>query len=263
MTNAHAPFEIPSIPMHVARMRWRRALQALRALLADPDDTAKAIEVNLAIDARDFERRFQRFAASPEGRTLLAERPLLADALSDRAALESMHPESLGRAYLGYLEHNGFRATGLLELQCEVQARWERDEGLPPIDPVRAWYRDRGTLAHDLFHVVTGYGTDDFGEATLLAFSQAQLGGRANALLTAGATLEVARSLGLGWLRYAHQAWRRGRRAVQLIALPWEELLPLRLATVRRIARVGEPEETHATGVIAGRKLAGGGHALG
>jgi ubiquinone biosynthesis protein COQ4 len=237
-------------------LRWRRALRALRELLADPDDTAKAIEVTLAIGARDFERGFQRFAASPEGRALLAERPSLAAALADRAALERMSPESFGRAYLDYLDRNGFRATGLLELQLEVQRRWEREEGYPVIDPVRAWYRDRAILAHDLFHVVTGYGTDDLGEATLLAFSQAQLGGRANGLLTAGAAFEVLRVLGLPWLLYQYRAWRRGRRAVQLVALPWEELLPLRLATVRRIARVGEPEETHAQGVMTGRRLA-------
>ena len=245
------------------RLRWRRALRALRALLADPDDTAKAIEVNLAIGARDFERRFQLFAASPEGRALLDERPSLAAALADRAALEAMAPESFGRAYLEYLDRNGFRATGLLELQRAVQARWERDEGYPAIDPARAWYRDRAILAHDLFHVVTGYGTDGLGEATLLAFSQAQLGGRGNALLTAGAAFELLRLQGLPWLRYPYRAWRRGRRAVALVALPWEELLPLRLAIVRRIARVGEPEEIHARGVTTEKRLADGGYVPG
>lgn len=249
--------------MTLPRLRWRRALRALQALLADPDDTAKAIEVSLAIGARDFERSFQRFAASPDGRALLAERTSLAAALSDRAALERMSAESLGRAYLDYLDRNGFRATGLLELQHEVQRRWEREEDFPVIDPVRAWYSDRSILAHDLFHVVTGYGTDDLGEATLLAFSQAQLGGRANGLLTAGAAFELVRVLGLPWLRHPYRAWRRGRRAVQLVALPWEELLPLRLATVRRIARVGEPEETRAPGVMTGKRLADGGYGLG
>ena len=226
-------------------MRWRRAFRALRALLADPDDTVKAIEVNLAINARSFERSFRRFVESSEGRALLAERPSLAAALSDRAALERMHPDSLGRAYLHYLDRNGFRPTGLLELQWETQARWVREEGLPALDPERAWYLDRGTLTHDLFHVVTGYETDELGEAALLAFSQAQIGGIGNGLLTAGATFESIRRVGPGWLHCAYEAWRRGRRAGRLVALPWEELLPLRLATVRRIARVGEPEETH------------------
>ena len=256
----HAPLEIAPVPYARMRMRWRSALRSLQALLADPDDTARAIEVNLAIGARDFERSFRRFAATAEGRALLCERPPLAAALSDRDALARLHPDSLGRAYLVYLDANAFRATGLLELQHATQARWEREQGYPPIDPVRAWYRDRQILAHDLFHVVTGIGTDDLGEATLLAFSQAQIGGRGNALLTAGAAFEVLRVLGPRWLGYPWRAWRRGRRAVDLIALPWEELLPLRLSTVRRIARVGEPEEMHPDGVVHGHRLGDGGY---
>jgi ubiquinone biosynthesis protein COQ4 len=250
--------EIPAPAPSFAKMRWRRAFRALRALIADPDDTAKAIDVTFAIGTRDFERAFQRFVRSPSGRALLAEQPSLADALSDRAALERMSPDSLGRAYLEYLHESGFRPTGLMELQHETQARWEREDALPRIDPIRAWYRDRATLAHDLFHVVTGYGTDELGEATLLAFSQAQLGGIANALLTAGAAFEVFRRLGFRWILYEARAWRRGRRAVSLVALPWEEMLPLRLTTVRRLARLDTPEEAHPTGILRGRRSAAG-----
>ena len=257
------PLEIPPASPDLFRMNWRRALRALRRLLDDPDDTAQAIEINFAIGTRDFERQFQRFSASPAGRALLRERPSLAATLSDAGSLARMPPDSLGRAYLAYLEENRFRPTGLLELQRQVQARWEREEGLPPIDPLRAWYRDRATLAHDLFHLVTGYGTDDLGEATLLAFSQAQLGGRANGLLTAGASFEMLRLLGPRWLGYVVRAWRRGHRAVDLVALPWEELLPLRLSTVRRIAQVGEPEETHPGGVMRGRRIADTGYTVG
>jgi ubiquinone biosynthesis protein COQ4 len=258
MTDSALPV-IPPLPPGWSRLRWRPAFRALRALLRNSEDTARAIEVSLAIGTRNFERGFQRFARSPEGRALLAERPSLAAALSDRESLERMPAASLGRAYLEYLDRNGFRVTGLVELQNETQARWEREEGLPKIDPLRAWYRDRLALAHDLFHVLTGYGTDDLGEATLLAFSQAQLGGRANGLLTAGATFEVVRELGPAWLAYAFRAWRRGRRASSLVALPWEELLPVRLTTVRRIARVDSPEESHPEGIWAGKRYARGG----
>ncbi|HXZ85695.1 MAG TPA: Coq4 family protein [Myxococcota bacterium] len=253
MANASVP-EIPAAPAGVAQMHWGRAFRALQALLADPDDTAKALDVNLAIGRRDFERSFQRFVASAQGRALLAERPSLAAALSDRAGLERMPAESLGRAYLEYLDRNHFSATGLLELEHETVARWEREHGLPASDWARAWFRDRLTLVHDLSHVVTGYGTDDAGEATLLVFSQAQLGGRANGLLTAGATFEMLRTWGPSYLGYAARVWRRGRRARGLVALPWEELLPLRLGTVRRLAGLGAPEEAHPAGILSLRR---------
>jgi ubiquinone biosynthesis protein COQ4 len=250
-----AAFPVPEPPPREP-LRWRRAWRALRALLADPDDTEKAVELTYAIGRDDFERSFQRLRASPFGPRLLAGRPSLADALSDRAALERMSAESLGRAYLEYLDRNGFAATGLLAVEQRVRARWEREGEAVPVDPLRAWYRDRVILSHDLFHVLTGYGTDDVGEATLLAFSLAQLGGRANALLTAGAAFEVWRRRGLGWLRYAFRAWRRGRRAAPLAALPWEELLPLRLATVRELAAVRASEVAHPGGIWSGRARA-------
>jgi ubiquinone biosynthesis protein COQ4 len=235
-------------------MRWRRALRDLRALLADPEQTDLAIDLVYAFGTREFERNFRRFAGSPSGRELLAERPSLLRALSDRAALAALPEASLGRAYLAYLDHNAFEPDGLLRVQQRVQARWEREEGFEPLDALRAWYRDRSILVHDLFHVLTGYGTDGLGEATLLAFSLAQFGGRGQAFLTVGAGLEVWRALGWRWhwLAYDWQAWRRGRRASWLVALPWEDLLPLRLETVRRLAGVAEASEAHPEGILRG-----------
>jgi ubiquinone biosynthesis protein COQ4 len=233
--------------------RWRRAWRSLRALLADPDDTEKAIDVVYAIGRGDFERTFQRFVRSPCSRPLLRQRPSLAAALSDREALARMPEGSLARAYLLYLERTGFRPTGLLEVNERVHARWERQEGVPRLDPLRAWFRDRLILTHDLLHVVTDYGTDDVGEATLLAFSFAQAPGRADGLLTLGAATQVWKALGARWLRYVFRAWRRGRRAAFLAALPWEDLLPLPLDTARGLMAIEPAEQAHPGGILRGR----------
>jgi ubiquinone biosynthesis protein COQ4 len=243
--------EIPA-PPPAQPTRWRRALSELNALLADPADTDRAIHFVYALGTREFERNFQRFATSAGGRALLDARPSLLAALSDRDSLARLLEGSLGRAYLAYLEYNGFASDGLLKVQNRVQAHWEHEEGVPPLDPLRSWFRDRTLLAHDLFHVLTDYGTDEIGEATLLAFSLAQLGGRAQCLLTIGAALEVWRTLGWPWLVYDFRAWRRGRRSAWLVALPWEELLPLRLETVRRLAGVAEARDIHPAGVLRG-----------
>jgi ubiquinone biosynthesis protein COQ4 len=232
--------------------RWRRALRELRALLASPDDTERAIDFMYALAAREFERNFQRFAESARGRALLAEQPSLLGALSDRAALSRMGEASLGRAYLSYLDRNGFAPDGLLALNHRVHERWEREEGVPRRTQAHAWYTDRSILCHDLFHLLTDYGTDDLGEATLLAFSFAQAPGRAQAVLTLGAALDCARLVDWRFLRTALRAWRRGRRATILVALPWEELLPLRLETVRRLAGVSEAHEAHPEGLLRG-----------
>ena len=251
-------------PPPAQQTQWRRAFAELRALMADPDDTDRAVSLIYALGRREFEHSFQRFAASAHGRALLEARPSLLAALQDRDALERLPDGTFGRAYLTYLDRNGFQPDGLLVVQSRVQAQWEREGGVPPLDPLRSWFRERSILTHDLFHVLTDYGTDEIGEGTLLAFSLAQFPGRGQALLTVGAALEVWRVLGWRWLIYDFRAWRQGRRAAWLPALPFEELLPLRLETVRRLAGVAEASDVHPRGVLRGsREDAGLGAVLG
>lgn len=234
---ANVSYSVTTIPGD-RRPRLSRALRSLRELLRDPNSTEKAFDVFFAIGRNDFERQYRRFAADPGGARLLSERPSLVDALSDRMALARLPDGSFGRAYLAYLERNHFEADGLVKLERAVRARWEDEEGLPVLDAPRSWIRDRSILMHDLFHVLTDRNTDPRGEGALLWFSLAQLGGVANLLLCAGATTELVRVHGLSWLREVRKSWKSGRNARWLVTLPFEELLPLPLETVRALARV-------------------------
>lgn len=244
--------EIPPPPPE-RPIEWRRALRALRELLADPDQTEKAFEVFLALDGGHTERFFQRLRTQPHGPRLLAERPCLLSRLSDRAALAALPEGSFGRAYLAYLERTGLDPGGLVRLKSEMEARAAAlGDVLPVIDPVREWFRVRGILTHDLWHVLTDYGTDEIGEAALLAFSCAQLPGRANRLLFAGAGLRGTSDYGIGFARYLYQAWRRGRRAVWLAALPYEDLLDQPLEAVRESARIEPAAVAHPGGIRRG-----------
>jgi ubiquinone biosynthesis protein COQ4 len=120
------------------------------------------------------------------------------------------------------------------------------------LDPVREWYRDRSILMHDLWHVLTDYGTDELGEAALLPFAHAQVGGYANLLLTLGAAAEGTIECGASLPPYLLQAWRRGRRAAWLPALAYEALLSQPLETVRETARIAPPEAAHPGGILRG-----------
>lgn len=239
-------------PRAPGEFKLARAVRTLRALIAHPEKTENAVDVFYAVGTRDFERAFQRFVALPEGRRLLARRSSLLAALRDRAALERLPAGSFGRAYVAYLDHTGFAPDGLIVLEQRVSARWEAEEGVPQLDPARAWFRERAILVHDLGHVLTGYGTDELGEATLLAFDWAQSAGLANGLLTFGTALEVFRYVGRGWVAYATRAWRRGRHARWLVTLPFEELLPLSLDAVRSIAGIEPPAVAHPQGIFRG-----------
>jgi ubiquinone biosynthesis protein COQ4 len=246
-----APLDVPP-PPPARPVEWRRAVRALRALLADPEQTEKAFEVFVALDGNQEERMFQRFIGTPQGRRLAAERPALLDRLSDRAALAALPDGSFGRAYLAYLDRAGFEPDGLVRLKDQMQAHASSiGEPLPVLDPLREWLRVRGIVMHDLWHVLTDYGTDGFGEAALLAFSYAQLPGRANGLLVVGAALRCVAEHGIGFLPYLFGAWRRGRRAAWLPQLPYESLLAEPLADVRRFAAIMPAEQAHPGGILS------------
>jgi ubiquinone biosynthesis protein COQ4 len=242
-------FEMPAAPPRQP-MQWKRGLHYLQRLMDEPDETANAMDLFYALGSTDFERQFARIARSPQGRRLLAERPSLLDHAADREALAAMPDGSLGRAWLAYLDRFGFDPNALIEIQRAVRARWEREEGAPEMDEIRAWYQERNLMLHDAFHVLTGYDADPLGEATLLAFTQGQLGGRVNRLLTLGATLRVAPRIGWRWIGFVFRAWQRGRRAVFLHAVSIEELLPLPLDEVRTRLRIDSPEKAHPRGLL-------------
>jgi ubiquinone biosynthesis protein COQ4 len=227
------------------RLDWRRAIRAMRELVDHQDRTYLAFDINRALDPEMAERSLLRMLAQPEGRRVYCERPSLRERLSDLDALAAMPDGSFGRAYLAHIERHGLAPGKLVELGDESDLR------AAPTDPDVRWMRERSGMTHDLWHVLTGYGADGLGEGTLLLFSLAQAGGRGNLLLAFGANLRILQERGLEWIPYAWKAWRRGRRATCLAALPYEELLPMPLADVRAAAGIEAPERAHPGGIAA------------
>jgi ubiquinone biosynthesis protein COQ4 len=236
------------IPARNARARrfphFGRALRALRRLLDDPDGTQSAFEVFDALDPNTVQRRLTRVLQHAEGRRLLVEQPDLLSILQDRAALAALPEESLGRAYLAHIDRHGLDPGKLVRLRREFDTR------SGPRDPALQWFADWTLLGHDLSHVLSGYGADELGEAALLPFSWAQQGGLANAFLTLGAAQRAWKFPDRAWPRYLWRAWRRGRRARLLDAVPYPELLAEPLDRVRRLLDIDPPEQAHPGGVL-------------
>jgi ubiquinone biosynthesis protein COQ4 len=228
------------------RFQARLAFRLLRELIRDPNDTDKVFAFFEAVGGDDGPRHFARLVADPDGRRLLAARPKLIDALSDEAYLAALPDDSLGMWYLRFLRSRGFSPGGLLEARERGAGKRIED------DPERAWFYDRINLMHDLWHVLTGYGTDELGEAALLAFSEAQIPNRSFPILLLAAVVKGPKSWDLAWPRYLWKAYRRGRRAKLLTAAPFEELLPVSVHEVR--ARLGiEPSAAwHPEGIRVG-----------
>jgi len=226
---------------------WRSAWRILKELIDDPDRTEKVFELFDAAGGDGHERCFQGFAAHPEGQRLLRERPSLVDAMADRDALAALPDGSFGRAYLDFARARDFAADGLVEINREANATNGEND-----DPHRSYYGDRVTAMHDLWHVLTDYGTDQAGEATLLAFSLPQIPSRGFVLLVLAGAALLPKSQMLRCQTHLFRAWRRGYRAERLDLARYEELLPLPIDVVRRQLGIEPAAVAHPGGILRG-----------
>src|SRR5262245_58730638 len=223
--------ELPTSPAP-GRFQARRAFMLLREVIRNPEDTDRVFEFFEAVGGDEGPNAFRRLVATEGGRRLLAARPCLVEVLADETYLASLPEDSFGGWYLRFMRSRGFAPSGLLEAR-------ERGAGVRVLDDAEhEWLYDRINVMHDLWHVLTGYGTDELGEAALLAFSHAQIPNRSFPLLLAAAVAVGPKSWDLAWPRYLWRAYRRGRRATLLTAAPYEELLPRPIAEVRARLRI-------------------------
>ena len=208
------------------KIQPRRALRAIRNLIADPERTEQVFEVIDALSGDSQDRGLERFIGTETGQRLLREQHDLIDALKDRDALRALPAGTLGRTYLAFMDRENLAADGLVDA-----SRARADE---ETDPQQRWYNARLRDMHDLWHVVTGYGRDSFGEVCLLAFTYAQTRNRGIAAIAFFGTREVGRELGMrrAWAATL-EGFRHGKRAAWLPAQDWQALLALPLDTAR------------------------------
>jgi ubiquinone biosynthesis protein COQ4 len=226
------------------RLHWRRAARALRAVIADPQRTDQVIELINALGGSADLRALARFRADPDGAALLRERPALLETLADLDRLAAFPDGSFGRAYAEFMCAERLDPAGIVE---EFRAAAPQDA---VIDPEEQWFFERIDAMHDLWHVLTGYGRDEAGEAANLAFTAAQLPNRGVVLLVVAALVIGPKDPTCRWQRYLYRAWRRGRRAHWLLVAPYERLLPEPLVAVRRALGIAPPEIAHPGGII-------------
>src|SRR5579859_5172523 len=96
------------------RLRPFEAVRAVRRLLANPEDTSQVFAIFRALRGKSGLNAFRRFAASPNGAAVIAEKRRLLDTLSDRAKLAALPPESYGRRYFNFMEAENLTAEGLV-----------------------------------------------------------------------------------------------------------------------------------------------------
>jgi ubiquinone biosynthesis protein COQ4 len=248
MAESNSPIASPPHAPVSRAADWPRAWRALRALIADPERTDRVAEFIVAVGGSGDLRALARFRSHPGGKRLLGNRPSLPDLLSDLPRLAALPAESFGRAYAEFMQNEKLDPTGIVD---EFRALEDSAE-TPAIDPVERWFFERLDVTHDLWHVLTGYGRDEAGEAANLAFTLAQYPTRAVAFLVLAAAVIGPKDWRASWPRYLYRAWRRGRRAACLTVAPYEVLLPLPLEDVRTLLGIQPAAEAHPLGIIAG-----------
>jgi len=217
------------------RMQPLIALKALKALVQDPDDTRKVFEIIDAMAGDANEKCAARFQQTASGQRILSQPGNLLDTLKARDALQAMRSDSLGRAYLHFLDSENLAVDGLVEASEGTRLK---DEG--ELDFQRFTLRQRDQ--HDLWHVLTGYGRDVAGEASLLAFTFAQTRNRGLGLISLVGGLKLLRKYGFAIFKSLRQGYRLGQRAAWLPQQEWETLLQLPLLQVRDLLSIGRPD---------------------
>jgi len=220
---------------------WRSAFTAMRALLADPEDTVQVFRVMAALNAGNAERNYHRLLATQEGGRIAYARVELVEKLTDRAWLAQFAPGTVGAAYRSFLDHTGFSADGLEAVSKEIPRTIDYAHPY-------AWFGRRERDIHDVWHVLTDYRADDpLGELCLVAFSYAQSKGLGWGFIAlAGALKALAEPQRWAVLRAIREGYANGRRARWLHNEDIETLFAEPLEAARARLNILEPSAYHA-----------------
>jgi len=219
------------------RRDWKTAWRALRTLLRNGDDTTQVFVIMRALNAGNGRRNFARLVRSYEGGEMAYAQVELAETLSDPAYIASFAPGTVGAAYREFLAATGYSAMGLAEVS-------NLDKTEIPMRHPYAWFGRRIRDTHDIWHVLTGYKADEtLGEACLVAFSYAQVGGLGWAFIAAGAAVKsILVTKDLAFARAVWEGYRRGKRAAWLAGEDYPALLNEPIDAARARLGIRDPK---------------------
>lgn len=144
----------------------------MKTLINDKEDTEQVFHIIEALGGDALRRNLYRFAETDEGEKALQEKVTLPPMLDDRSWMRELPENTVGAAYMRFMDREGLTAQGLVDESMKM-----RRKHLQFNDDL-SWFGDRTRDTHDLYHILTGYGRDALGEASLLAFTHGQMPNR-------------------------------------------------------------------------------------
>lgn len=219
------------------RLRPLKAFGHFRKLVADKEDTEQVFHIFEALPRKGFVDDARAFCDSAIGRSRMISEPYLPAILDDHDSLEKLPAGSVGRTYLDFMRREGLSAAGLVAESDKMR------RGRPVFDDQIQWYSNRLRDTHDLLHILTGYGRDPLGEASVLAFTYGQTGNYGNAFIAMLAGRQIRKASGGKAPIFAalRQGWRHGKAAPNLINEDIRSLLAEPIEAARARLNIGQP----------------------
>jgi ubiquinone biosynthesis protein Coq4 len=142
----------------------------------------------------------------------------------DLDELGKLPPDTLGGAYARHMKANDLRAD-YYDVKVTPRTRMQ-------------FLRQRMRQTHDIWHVLTGWGTDEFEEVGIQGFTAGQYMSSMAAIIGAAAFLKSILRCRFNELeRHVDnfcEGYAAGKRAENLLAVKWEELWEENVESLRR-----------------------------
>lgn len=230
-------------PINIDPRRKRRQIRLLKAwshmqnLLRDNEDTEQVFHIIEALDGNALRKSLKEFVNTDGGPKRLTERRDLPALLDDHDTIRSLPAGSVGRAYVDFMEREGLTAAGLVAESEKWSNTMER------FDDDLDFFGNRLRDTHDLFHVLTGYGRDQLGEATLLGFSYSQNRGRGALFISYIGGRDIAKLApkDANVMKVLAEGRRNGKLAKKITAEDVKALLAEPLDAARKRLGINEP----------------------
>lgn len=147
-------------------IRWKEAAKLALTILKDHTKTQHILALAHALNGPALKRSYERLLTTQEGGEIACNMPEFTDLYSK---LPECPEGSVGHTLLTSQKYS-------LETVIKYSQRGKRNRMWINMKHPYVWMARRYRDTHDLFHTLTGYKMDTFGEASLTAFSYAQTG---------------------------------------------------------------------------------------
>jgi ubiquinone biosynthesis protein COQ4 len=147
-------------------VRWREAFNLGIAILKDHTKIQYILALAHALNGPALKKSYERLLTTAEGGEIACDMPEFTDLYSK---LPDCDIGTVGNVLLTHQKYP-------LEAVIKFSQRGKKNRAWINMKHPYVWMSRRYRDTHDLFHTLTGYRMDTFGEAVLTAFSYAQTG---------------------------------------------------------------------------------------